>query len=1142
MVSILLRVWKCRTLIVMRLTLLMCTFFAFQSIAIEALSQNQRLSINKKNIRIEDIIQLIENKTDYSFMYSAKTVDVERTVDIEATDKLVTEILSDIFKGTNVSYKIDGRLIALSKNGEESAIGQQAHSVSGKVTDSTGAPLPGVTVVIKGQSKGCITDVEGKFNFPNVASNATLLFSFIGMKTEEIKLEGKNIIDLMMNEEVVGIEEVVAIGYGNVKKSDLTGSITSVSSKDIVQMPTQRVDQAIQGHAAGVFVTNTDGSPGGNTTIRIRGSNSVLGANDALIVLDGVQGVKLNTINPNDIESVEILKDASATAIYGSQGANGVVLITTKKGVEGKPLFSYSFSYGVQNLSKRLDLMGVADYARTVNAKRALSNASYEITPSPAFTEQEIAGFEKNGGTDWQGEIFRQAPIQNHQLSVKGGSKTFKYFVSGGYLNQDGILINSEYSRYTIRANMNVDINKWLTFGLNLSNIKGQGSCPAFGGESAVDNRTAGVILVAVRYAPTAKVKDEDGNYLKPPSGYGPSDTWNPVASALGEHPVVKTLNNSANTYLDFKLLRGLTLRVNGIANLSNSQNTDYFDQNTYKGRLQNGKVGAAIVSYGEDQEYQNTNTLTYDKKFGFHKITLTGVEEQIFSKWYGNEINASQFAVDQTGYNDLSGASLIKISTSTNKRALHSYLGRANYIFKDKYLCTISMRADGSSVFGKNNKWGYFPAASVAWRISEEPFVKALKVISNLKLRASFGITGNQAISPYQSLSLIRSGGDWPGTDYPYDGGTTTNIGYAIYSSGNPNLKWEKTAQTNLGLDFGLFDGRLIGTFEVYKKSTSDLLLYRQLPGSSGLTRMIDNVGSTENKGLEITLGGDPLTGAFKWNTGFNFSINKNIVVDLGDDIKIPYQVGNSGVNMSDALMWLHVGERFGTMYGWKFLGIWNTSEAAQAYKYGQLPGDIHYQDINEDGVIDSKDITKIGNSQPKFIFGWSNKFSYRNFELSMQIQGCYGNDIFSIVRTLTEASNWGDATMERALNRWTPDNQNTDIPAFTDNRTRELKKAYQNKLIGVDGRTSRFVEDGSYARLKNITLSYNVKSSRLLNAGINNLRVYASGTNLITITKYKGVDPEVNTAASDQNILGYDQAIAPQPRTLQAGFNISF
>ena len=1131
----------------MRIVLFFLAVGITQALALGSYGQNTRLNLKFNNEEIAKILDRIEDQSEFYFMYDATVIDVNQRKSIDCENSTISKILDELFQGTGITYRIDDRQIALKRapeisNATLNQVNQQQKTVSGKVTDSSGSPLPGVTVVVKGTTTGTITDPDGNFSMPDVSSDAILIFSFVGMKTQEIPVATNTVINITMFEDAIGIEEVVAIGYGMVKKSDLTGSITSVSSEDIVQMPTQRVDQALQGRAAGVLVTNTDGSPGGNTTIRIRGSNSILGGNDALIVLDGVQGVKLNTINPNDIESIEILKDASATAIYGSQGANGVVLITTKKGVEGKPLFSYSFSYGVQNLSKRLDLMGAADYARTVNAQRALSNASNEVTPPPAFTEQEIAEFEKNGGTDWQDEIFRQAPIQNHQLSVRGGAKTFKYFVSGGYLNHDGILINSKYSRYTIRANMNMDINKWLTFGLNLSNIKERGSSPAFGGESAVDNRAAGAISVAVRYAPTAKVKDENGNYLKPPADYGPRDTWNPVASARGEHPVVKTLNNSVNAYLDFKLLSGLTLRVNGVANLSNSQNTDYFDQDTYNGRPQNGKVGAAIVSYGEYQGYQNTNILTYDKKFGFHKITLSGVAEQTVSKWYGNYINASQFAVDQTGYNDLSGADQIKVSTSENKRVLKSYLGRVNYIFNDKYLCTISMRADGSSVFGENNKWGYFPAASVAWRISEEPFIKALKVISNLKLRASYGVTGNQAISPYQSLPLVRSGGDWPGTNYPYDGAATTNIGYAIYSSGNPNLKWEKTDQTDFGLDFGLFEGRFTGTFDVYKKTTSNLLLYRQLPGSTGLTRMIDNVGSTENKGLEITLGGDPLIGSFKWNTGFNISINKNLVVDLGDDIKIPYQVGSSGENMSDALMWLHVGERFGTMYGWKDLGIWSTSEAAQAYEYGQLPGDIHYLDLNDDKVIDYNDITKIGKSQPKFIFGWSNRFSYRNFELSMLIQGSYGNDIFSMVRVLTEASNWGDATMARMLNKWTPDNQNTDIPAFTDHRTRELTGAWQNKLIGVDGRTSRYVEDGSYVRLKNITLSYNVKSIRLSDAGIKNLRVYVSGNNLITITDYMGFDPEVSSFNSNDAMGGVDSGNYPSAKVITFGIDLTF
>ena len=1125
------KIWKSKFFRRMKIVALLLLICITQTFALESYAQTKRLSLNFKNETIINILDEIEDQSEFYFMFDATKIDVNQRKSINCKNQPVTAILDQLLDDTQIIYEISDRQIVFSRKQDKESPQQKV--VSGRVTDSSGAPLPGVTVIVKGTTQGIITDAGGEYSLKGIPGDATLVFSFVGMVTQEIPVSGESDINVVMEEETIGIDEVVAIGYGIQRKSSLSGSIASIKSKDLNKLPSQRIDQALQGRAAGVTVLNLDGAPGGNTRIRIRGSNSILGSNDALVVVDGIQGVDIDIINPEDIEAVEVLKDASATAIYGSRGANGVILITTKKGLEGKPSLNYSMSYGIQKLGRKLELMNAADYARTVNASIALANGAGEITPDPAFTDEEIADFEKYGGTDWQDEIFRIAPMQNHYLSIRGGSKTFKYFFSGAYFSQDGILLNSSYDRYNLRGNIDTDINKWLNYGLNLSVVKEAKGVPGFGGAAPIDLQSSGAINCALRWAPTVPVYDDDGNYSTAPSKYGPTGTWNPVANAREVLPSYQNMNNAAETYLDFKLLEGLTLKISGMANISNIMDRWYFNQYTYEGQpADGGTVGLATIRNTSTEEYQNTNMLTYDKELGSHHITFTGVAEQSISKYYWSYINASEFAVDQTGFNDLGGASIRTVSSGAGKRTLNSFVGRINYAYNDKYFMSASYRADGSSVFGENNKWGYFPAVSLAWRLSEEEFIKSLGIISNLKLRGSIGATGNQAISPYSSLASIAAS-----DSYPWDGGTSTNTGYAIVSGSNPDLRWETTVQSDLGIDIALFKGRFTSTIDIYKKKTKDLLIESQLPGSTGLSSFTCNNGSIENKGLEITLGGDIFTGSFKWNTGFNISFNRNKVVSMGDDLKMPF----STYHMDDGLMYLVVGKPYGQMYGWKYLGTWKESERDDAAVFGQLPGDPRYADVNNDQAIDIDDLTEIGNASPKSTFGWSNQLSFSNFELSFLFQGSYGNDIFNHLRYYIDGASWHEGTGVALLDRWTIDNQDTDVPAFIDNATRESYN-YTDKVSDVDSRTSRWVEDASYLRLKNLTLAYTIPKSILTVANISKIRTYVSGTNLWTITKYKGFDPEVCSFTTYEALTGVDLGNFPSSKVFTFGIEILF
>jgi len=998
-------------------------------------------------------------------------------------------------------------------------------------------PVSGATVSVKGTSNSVAASSDGTFSIPVSSSRVTLVISSVGFAENEFVVDANqnNItITLETNEALLG--DVVVVGYRSQKKSDLSGSVSSIKRADLTQLATQRVDQALQGRAAGVFVLNTAGAPGANTTIRVRGMNSINGGNNALIVVDGLQGGNLNSLNPNDIESMEILKDASATAIYGSRGANGVILITTKTGRKGKPIIDYGFSYGSQSIRDKLDLMSAADYAITRNADKATQNGSG--VQVPIFSDAKIAELKNAGGTDWQDVIYRTAPISNHQLSISGGTENMKYLVSGGYLDQEGILVNSAYKRFTLRANVSAEINKVVSFGLNWGGSKEAGNSPPYGGGTAL-SFLGQAVNIAPRWDPTTSPYDADGNYNRHPAGYGAYDTWNPLAAAQEPDINNNTMRNNINAYLDFKIIEGLKLRVSGGATIENNNNKSYYNSKTWEGKPIGGKVGYATINDALYRFYQNSNILTYDKNIASkHHITLMAVAEQQYSKSESSGVVASKFTVDQTGVNDLGGAEQINSKYSNvSERVLNSYLGRINYSFADKYLLTFSYRADGSSVFGANNKWGYFPSGSIAWKMAEESFIEKLNIFSELKLRGSYGVVGNQAITAYQTISAINSG-----ANYPYSGNDNTDLGFVIANPPNPNLKWESTTQKNIGLDVSIFKGRLNATVDLYSKTTKDLLLNRTLPGYSGFSSIIDNVGSVKNKGVEIAISGDPITGVVKWNSGFNISWNRNKVMDLGEVSRLEFRTTYGGYSLKNGFMQLRVGEPFGQMYGYGYAGTWKTSESKLAEAYGQLPGDPKYIDFNSDGKINSSDIMVMGNAIPDFIFGWSNQVSYNDFELTFLIQGSKGNDIFNQGRIRLESTYEG--TSIRLLDRWTPDNQDTDVPAFIDAVTRQNAGLASKVSLGSGdgGRLQRYVEDGSYVRLKNVTLGYSIPQTIISKIGVKKVRAYVSGTNLITLTKYTGYDPEVSAYNTNDAMIGVDLSNYPTARIITFGINVTF
>ncbi|NMC37973.1 MAG: TonB-dependent receptor [Bacteroidales bacterium] len=1017
-------------------------------------------------------------------------------------------------------------------NGSDPVAAVQQQRVTGTITDaSSGEPLVGVNIVVEGTTTGTMTDVNGKYTIEVPNRNSVLAISYIGYVAQKINVGGRAVVDVTMESDLKALEEVVVTGYGTVRKSDLTGSVSSIKTEQILQLPTQRVDQAIQGRATGVFILNTDGSPGGNTMIRIRGSNSINGGNDPLIIVDGLQGANINQLNPNDISSMEILKDASATAIYGSRGANGVILITTKLGKTGKPVIDGSYSVGIQNLAKKLPVMNAYDFARYNNYQNSFNTASGQI-PKQYFTASDIEYY-KTHSTDWQDEIYNTGIMQNGNLAISGATERLKYMVSTGYLDHKGILLNSSYNRLSLRANIAADITDWVDFGMNYSYTYEKYKSPPFEANLFTS------VNDAPRWAPTEPVYDENGNYWKHRPGYGAYDTWNPVATALETKIDNPTYQNNLNLFLNFKPMKGLSLKIMGGGTFTTSYNLRYENTKTRNGFAMNG-VGNISDNFGN--VYQNTNILTYDRTFGVHHITITGVAEEIFSRSAGSSMRGQNFLVDQLATDNMDGAKSVSVDSWASKRALISYMGRINYGLMDKYLLTLSYRADGSSVFGANNKWGYFPSGSIAWRISQEGFLKDSEVISDLKLRVSYGVTGNQAISPYGSLARLAS---W--YRYGYNNGANLNIGFGLSDIENPNLKWESTGQTNIGIDLSLFDGRLTSTIDVYRKVTKDLLMPRQLPDYVGVSRVIDNIGSIENKGIEILIGGDPIVGNFRWNTSVNFTLNRNKVLDLGPGVtKIGYTPTSGGYSLGSEYMFLEVGQPFGQMKGWKYLGLWRSEEEAEARSYGQLPGLPKYADLSgpdgvPDGQVDGFDKTTIGYGYPDFTIGWTNIFTYKNLEFSFLITGSYGNQLFNTIRIRRE-SNW-EGTDPKLWNYWTPENQDTDVPALYDGQWVQDQQLTNKYIFGTSGgATSRWVEDASFARLKTITLAYNFDSNLLRKIRFSKARIYVTGTNLLTLTKYTGYDPEVAQYAYNDALIGVDQSVYPPARMYTFGIDFTF
>lgn len=983
------------------------------------------------------------------------------------------------------------------KANEGLAIDKAEIEISGKVTADDGG-LPGANVIVKGTSLGTVTDIDGNYSLSVPDEESVLVFSSVGYVQEEVLVGSKTVIDIQMIPDITALEEIVVVGYGTMKKSDLTGSLASVSNEDFEKQPITRIDQALQGRAAGVAVTQTSGAPGAGYKIRIRGANSLSFGNSPLYIVDGLAIGDINSINVNDIESMEILKDASATAIYGARGANGVVLITTKRGKKGPAKIELETFYGVSKVSQKLPVMTPGEFAEGVNFAEGME----------FFTTDEIADLYAGGGENWQERFFRDAPFSNIQLSANGGGDAVNYFISGNIYNADGTIIDQNYKRYAVRTNINAKLSDKLTTGINAY----------FSREENTGHRVN--LATGLTWDPSTPAFDEDGEYnfatLKPSVGNG---STNPLL--VPENNIKDNFDHQliANGYLNYDILDNLVFNVSG-----GVERRDFTHNNYVPSFVAN--QGAAKVQHQDVTTYQTTArlTYTYDKNPN-HRLQIDAVHEQVATKKDSTGSSAEGFFTDQLGYKNLALGEIQRSANVYQPWQLVSYLGRVNYALFDRFLFTASIRADGSSKFPEN-KWGYFPSGSFAWRLSEESFIQNINVIDNLKLRASYGETGNQSIPAFSTIAFPIVA---ESVNYPFTGQEMT-IGVAPSSQlPNKQLTWETTAQTNVGFDLGLWESRLTLSMDLYRKHTRDVLLNRRLPSYVGPTVVAENVGEIENKGIDLSLG-MTIIDDNDWHVSSMLSVsrNKNKVLALvGDGEPIEMGAKIYGNSFPVRPTRVEVGLPISTFRGYQFEGVYQLGEEDEAALYGKVPGDARYADINGDTLISTDDIVTVGDGNADFTWGWNWTVEWKNFDLNFMVLGSHGNDIYNFtrMRMMGLGSAQFHAVHADYKDRWTEENP-SEIPSGRD---------------GTEFLSSQFIEDGSFVTLKNISLGYTLNN--VLNGiGMDALRLYVNAENLLMFTNYTGFDPEATASGNSDTNLGIDYNAYPINRSFTVGLKMTF
>lgn len=1096
------KVWK---------TMKLATVLIFTcALQVSARSYAQKVTLSLHNATLEEALNAIHQQTGYLFLYDSRTLKGLEGINVDVKKASLQKTLDQCIAGYPLGYLLQNETILVFPKEETEAILKPSRTIAGTVKDKDGNPLSGVTVRIKNSNIGTITDANGRFSIEIGGDNTVLQFSYLGYQAQEVTVGSRSALNITLQESVNTLNQLVVVGYGTQKKADLTGSIDMMDNKHLTKGVTSNALQMIAGRAAGVQINQASSAPGGGVSIKIRGVGSINSSNAPLVVIDGMPAAAPSSINPNDVQSIEVLKDASASAIYGSRAANGVVIITTKQGSPNSPHISYSAYAGVQSPAKILKVLDATQYMQMVNT---LAAANGQTTP---YTQQQISVAGK--GTNWQQEIFRSAIAQNHSLAFAGASDHSNYYIGLNYFDQDGIVIGSNYKKYGARLNYGFNPLPKLKINIHLELQKGiNHSIPT----SNSVNENAGPINTAIEYDPTLGTqRDSAGNYSTNPS----IALNNPLA----------LINTESHEDMDNRMygtiMGNYSILPSLIATLRLGYDADLGRTDSYEGRYTiNGAAASGIAGVASSEYYHwiAEYLMTYDKTFNkIHHLTILG--GTTFEDTYNRSLGAGAqgFPTDILTTNLLQSgnAAFNTVNSFLSNDRLNSYLGRVNYSLYNKYLLTASVRADGTSKFSNKNKYAVFPAVALGWRIIDESFMKRIPVFSDLKLRASYGEMGNQAISDYQTLQTFSAGISTVLNDQVVQGVEPTRVP-------NPDLKWETTAEANIGLDFGLFNQRLTGSIEYYNKNTRDQLFSKPLPGTTGFTSELVNFGNVVNHGLDLLISSENLTGQLQWNTTLTFSTLTNVVTKLPDFVPTPIVQGSIASGFTPAFEIVQVGDPIDAYYGYKITGIFQqNSDIAHSAQPNAKPGYPIFEDMNKNGKIDPGDRVVLGSPFPKYVIGLSNDLSYKRFELDFLIVS--HQDVSTLDQNVLESlypiNTYRNRIAQYWVDRWTPSNPQAKYPSG-------LNPVAYGGALAVN---SLDVVSASFIRLQTASLSYNFLITG--NSAIKSLSVYLAGDNLLTITKYPGYDPDADDLGTGVAKANYNSY--PLNKTIRLGVNVNF
>ena len=1093
--------------IIMRITVILLFAVLFQVHAESAHSQEAKISLKLHNSTIEKVLQAIESSSDYYFLYSNRLINVDKKVNVDVDNESISAILDQLFSSDEVGYEVKGSQIIITpkesnKSISESTSQQQVKKINGTVVDIHGETIIGANVIEKGSgSNGTITDFDGNFTL-EVNDNTVLVISYIGYLDQEVSIKGKSSIEVILKEDNQLLDEVVVVGYGSSRKSDLTGGIVSVDSEKLKTITSNNLLDKLVGQVPGLKITTTNARPGEEQSIRVRGENSLSANNSPLIVLDGIPySGSISDIDPDIVENLSVLKDASSAAIYGSRGSNGVILIQTKKGREGSPTVTYKGQVGMEQVQKRLNVMNGAEYVKLKQDYYGLKfgYTGDDLDPMKLLNPTERLNYQNGTETDWQDIMFRDALTHSNQVSISGGTEATKYMAAISHLSQDGVMKNTGMKRTNMSVNVTQDLSTWLTIGMGTQVV-----------QRNVDNNQP-YLESGLKLSPYGQFKTEDGRYVD----YPMDETlfYNPMANIDAISDKVYR-NVFISTFANVKLpVKGLSYRTNLGYNYRSQFEGTYYGRNTLSGRPENG---SANVKNNHYNDYTWENLINYSEVFGKHKVEATGLFSVQETQRKTSEQSATSFVNDDSEYHNMNaGEKNQKTISGLTETSTMSYMFRVNYGYDNRYLATLTGRSDGYSAFGANNKYAFFPSAALAWNISSESFMEKAtdEWLDMLKLRLSYGSNGNQAINPYQTLDRLSI------SKYIWgDGGITANGSYLPSNGvGNPNLRWETSRTLNFGIDFSIFNRRLAGNIEIYETNTSDLLMSRNVPIMNGYSSIMDNVGKTRNRGIEIGLNSINIENKdFVWTTNVNFALNRDKIVELRGDGK------------DDITNKWFIGQPLRVFYDYNVVGTWQSddprwNEAAGKYlnsegkeiQSGAKPGYAMLEDTDGNGSISSKDMKVIGSKLPSFLLSMGNQFSYKNLSLSFLLDGVFG---VTKERKDLDLERWGmDYNYLAGMNYWTPDNPTN----------------YMTSLLYVPYDKHTFYDKINYVQVKNITLGYNLDREFIKPLGLTAMNINVSVNNLCSFSNIKNA----TNLDADNMYSSY-----PTNRSYMFGLNLTF